>query len=576
MPAFPLGVSIVCRKITAHGTFHHSDRTDIILAIPPLRFAPHARRVAGVAAYLLAAAHPAAIAAQAVSDLGDEARTLPGGVIRFDVSESDTRYDLQYGPNGLRPLGAALSVDSLGVTQLPILRPTQSAVQGLLGDPNYRLTLGNMLVESSMRVSNTPLTLEIGLTHWLTIRGSVPIVRALNTVFFNPNSTLSGNIGINPALAFAAARDTDGNIYTQFVQAGGSLRQDLSGCQANSASASYCSTLLAQQSAAQALIAQSNAFASNFGQVYGTGAGTPGAVVPTGTSYAQAAIVARILGFSRMYAHFDSLTGGPRITTLVPIPAAPLAFNDAQTILATSLLGLSADSIESTSRSGLGDITLSATLQLFDSFRGNDSARTHPHGVNFRLAITGEYRRGTGAPIDPGAYLGLGSATGTGTNAVGVHAATDLLIGPHFWTSMIARVTTPLTNSITLRIPLDPANVYVPSAATQTVQETLGRLLDLEIDPHYTLNDYFGVTLHYRYLHKAADQYVGMVHLDSAATGSVPATLNANILDAGTSTTETRWGLGVTYSTVAATTRGHGHLPFDILVRPRADRHRDG
>ncbi len=503
-------------------------------------------------------------AAQAVSDPGDEARTLPAGVIRFDISESDTRYNLRYGANGLHPLGSDLSVDTLGALQLPVLAPVQTAVQGLVGDPTYRLTLGDMTVQSSTRVATTPITLEFGVTHWLTVRATAPLVRTTNEVFFNPNAHLTGNVGLNPALGFAAARDTDAALYNEFVMAGGTLGSDLVACQANPGSASYCAGLLAQQSAAQALIAQSGGFASNLARVYGAPTALPGGVVPTQNSAAQRAIVSRIAAFAAMYAHFDSLTGGPGIATVGPIGAAPVAWNDAQTIIASGLLGLSADSIQRSTQSGIGDIDLSATLQLFDSFRGHESERVHPHGFNLRTAVTGVYRLGTGSPTDPGALLGLGAGTGSGASAIGVHSATDVLIGPHFWASIVARLTTPMTDHLTLRIPLDAGNVYTPEFAEQAVTRTLGQLLDVEVDPHYSLTDYFGFTLHYRYLRKSADRYTGTFQLDSAATGYGPVTLDAGLLGAGTATTETRLGLGITYSTVAASVRGHSRIPFDI------------
>ncbi len=555
-PPFPC-VSIVCRKITGRGTFHHSGRTDIILSIQPLR-----------AALALAAALPPLVAhvaaAQAVSDIGDEARTLPAGVMRVDISESDTRYNLRYGTDGLRPLGSDLSVDTLGVTQLPILAPVQTALQGLLGDPTYHVTFGDMLVESSTRISTTPITLEFGVTHWLTVRATAPLVRTTNEVFFNPNANLSGNVGLNPALGFAAARDTDAALYTEFVQASATLGSDLAACQANPASASYCAGLLAQQAAVQALIAQSNGFAANLARVYGAPTALPGGVVPTQNSAAQRAIVSRIAAFAAMFAHYDSLTGGPGIPTVGPIGASPVAWNDAQTIIASGVLGLSADSIQRSTQSGIGDIDLSATFQLFDSFHGHESERLHPHGFNFRTAITGVYRLGTGTPTDPGALLGLGAGTGTGASAIGAHSATDILVGPHFWTSIVARLTTPLTDHLTMRIPLDPGNVYIPQFAEQTVTRTLGQLLDVEVDPHYTLNDYFGFTLHYRYIQKSQDRYSGTFHLDSAETGYGPVTLDAALLGLGTATTETRLGLGVTFSTVASHARGTARFPFDI------------
>lgn len=540
-------------------------RSDIILPtiLPrPLRFAPLPLTACAGILCALAAARP--LTAQAVSDDGDEARTLPAGVLRFDIAESDTRYNMRYGLNGLHPLGSDLSVDSLGVAQLPILAPIQTAVQGLTGIPGYGLTLGNMMVESSVRISTTPITAEFGVTHWLTLRATVPIVRAQDEVFFNPNSDGSGNVGINPALEFIAARDTDAALYNEFVAASGTLRSDLAACQANPGAASYCSSLLAQQTAVAALIAQSATFANNLSRVYGAPNGTPGAVVPTVNSAGQRAIVSRIASFAALYAHYDSLTGGSGISTLGPIPSAPMAWNDAETILTTGLLGLSADSIQSTSESGIGDINVSSTVQLYDSFHGDENARVHPHGFNFRTALTGLYRFGTGTPVDAGAYLGLGAATGTGASAVGVHSATDVFFGSHFWASFIARLTTPLTDQLTLRIPLYPGQVYTPAFSDQTVTRTLGRLLDLEFDPHYTLNDYFGLTIQYRYLKKAADRYAGTVHLDSAQTGYAPVTLDASVLGLGTATTETRLGFGVTYSTVSAADRGHVRVPFDI------------
>jgi carbohydrate-selective porin OprB len=89
-------------------------------------------------------------------------------------------------------------------------------------------------------------------------------------------------------------------------------------------------------------------------------------------------------------------------------------------------------------------------------------------------------------------------------------------------------------------------------------------MVDVEVAPRYTINEYVGITAQYRYLRKSADRYTGTFSLDSAATGFGPVTLNASMLDAGTATTEQRWGLGLTFSTVAAATRHASRIPFDV------------
>jgi len=553
------------RKIAATGVFiHFSHFQGLGRRRARTRFASAAALVGAAAAFFAAVCAPPCAQAQAVSSLGDEARTIPGGDIRISVSESDTRFNQRYGPGGLLPLGADLSVDSLNVAQLPILGASQTALQSLLGDPTYRLTLGNTVVGSAVRMSSTPITLEVGLTHWLTLRATAPIVRTHDEVFFNPNAQRIGNVGLNPALfTHTGARVTDSTLLAQFSTAGSTLQADLAACEANPASAAYCPSLDAQAAAATALIQQSGSFAAAMARVYGGGGSSAALVVPVINSAAQNAVSARVTSFASTYAHFDSLTGGPGITGPGPAPAAPLAYSDGQTLLTSPAFGLEADSLRSIDRTSIGDVDLSATLQLFDSFHGSDSARLHPRGFNVRTAVTGLFRLGSGLPKSPEDYIGIGAATGTGVNAVEVHSATDILFGRHLWASIIAIGTQPMTDQISARIPLSALNVYIPKFAEQMVGRSLGRSLSVEVDPHYSFNDYVGLTANYSYRRKETDRYTGRFAFDSAETGFGPTTLDASILDGGTDWTEHRIGLGLTLSTVAAAARGKS-IPFEV------------
>ena len=413
------------------------------------------------------------VGAQAVSDIDNEALTLPGGVVRLSAAESDTRYDSRYGSGGLQSLGSYLTLDSLGPSQLPILAPLQSSLRSLTGDPSLGVSLGGTEVTSSVRVSVTPIGLDIGLTRRLTLHAIVPIVRTHNEILFQPNVNGNGNVGLNPALATAAARAVDTSLYGEFAHATASLQSALAACAANPASAPYCASLDAQRTTADQLIAQSSSFAAGLSQVYGGDGRMPFPVVPVGNSPALAAINQRMQAFASRFAHFDSLTGGPQLSSQGPVGAPPLGLGDAQTLLTTDAAGLGYDSLQSVDRVGLGDIEFGATALLLDSFHGNDSARVHPRGFNYRLAVTGLFRLGTGTPIPPNALVGVG--TGTGANAVEVHAATDILIGSHFWFSLIARGTQPMADQISARIPLGLGDEFSPLFTQQMVTRTLGR-----------------------------------------------------------------------------------------------------
>ena len=501
--------------------------------------------------------------AQAVDAIGDESLTLPAGVTRLSIGQQDTRYDQHYGTNGLQPLGSYLTLDSLNVQQLPILGPLQNEIRSLAQDPTIGLTLGASFVESSVRVSVTPIGLDIGITRWLTLRASVPIVRSYDVVLFNPNANArTGNIGFNPALRYAAALAIDTALYGQFNLAGSSLLGALQSCQANPGSAGYCAALLAQQSAITSLVSQSNSFANTLSQVYGGNGKNPSVVVPVDSSGALNSINKRLQSFAAAYAHYDSLTGGPGITGPGPVGAPPIGLGDMTQLLTTNALGLGFDTLQTVNTTGIGDIDIGATALLLDSFHGNDSARIHPTGFNYRLATTFGFRIGTGQPNSPDQLVGVG--TGTGANAVKFDVSSDLIFGRHWWTSLAVRSTFPLTDQVTARIPLGLGEEFAPLFTKQMVGRTLGRSLDFEIDQHYGLNTYFAITAQYRYLQTSMSRYTGVFTVDSAVTGFGNVTLNANALNAGTASTAQQWGIGLTFSTVASTLGHPGRLPLDV------------
>src|SRR2546423_1720180 len=55
-----------------------------------------------------------------LSHTGDAA-PVPAGMLRLRVTNAWTRFDERFTSEGLKPLGADFSADSLGVRQLPLL-----------------------------------------------------------------------------------------------------------------------------------------------------------------------------------------------------------------------------------------------------------------------------------------------------------------------------------------------------------------------------------------------------------------------------------------------------------------------
>lgn len=523
----------------------------------PLRAACSLLLVALVAAFR--------VGAQPVPVPGDEARTLPGGVVRLWFGDDNTRENQFWAPNGsLQPRAAALNFDTLGVAQVPAFAPSQAGIRTLTGDQNFVLNFGKVVTGSDVRVESFPISLEAGITKHLTIRARLPIVHTRQNIFLNVNPTrFEGNVAFNPALGSAQALATDAGVFTQFQNAARTLQQALASCAANPA-APHCAAINSERSALQNLVAQGNTFANGVAQVYGGPGGAGALVVPVNGSTVQNQINSRDSSLTAQFNSAFRTIGLPVITLVQPV-AAPARAGVAEfdSLLTDTTFGFAVDSLRDIDTYGIGNAEVSATYQLFDSFHGNDTLRLHPHGFNYRLAVTGLFRLGTGAP--PAQNVLLDPGTGTGENAVEGHVATDLLFGKHLWATIVGRGTYQLSDNIVTRIPGAEGEVLNPLYSLTTVSRRLGNALELEVDPHYTVNDYFVVSGFYLFRHKDADTYTGTLSLDSAQTGIGPVKLNAAVLGLNTDYTTQRVGFGLTFSTVAAAAlRKHPWLPLDI------------
>jgi hypothetical protein len=504
----------------------------------------------------------AAVSAQTTTAPEDEARTLPVGVVRFSVADSNAHYSELFSNGGNVPILANLNTDSLGVKQLPLLAPAQSAIRTLTGNSSFNLSLGQVVADADIHMQRIPASVEVGVTRWLTIRAMVPIVQTETDVFVNVNPTrFTGNVSTNPAFSTPAALAADAAVYNQFIHASSVLTQALGTCRTNPA-APHCGAINADSSTIRSLISQGTTFANAIAQLYGGPNGAGQLVVPVSGTSAQNTINSKDATLTSQINSVYSTLGLPALTTLNPY-ASPghAAVNDLQELITNPALPYDYDTLRTVKHSGIGDAEISATVRLFDTF-ASDTLRFAPHGLNYRTAVTGLFRLGTGKPADPFSLTDPG--TGTGENALEVHSATDVMYGKHLWASVILRGTYQLADHLTMRIPDDASEALTPSANLATVGRQLGNTISLEVDPRYVFNDYISASTQYVITHHGQDSYTGTLSLDSAQTGYGPVQLNAAALGANTGYTAQEWGFGFTLSTVNAASRGKIHWPLDI------------
>jgi hypothetical protein len=505
--------------------------------------------------------------AQRVLGIGDDALVLPRGVFRFRTVGQWTWFNERYGkdtpgrPDGaLEPLGVDFTLDTIGVRQFPNLASLQAGLQQLTGNPNWNATLGNTVVNLRDHVAAFPFVFEAGLSKKFSIGIQVPYVVTHTATFFNVNTTRSeGNLGFNPAaFAVAPAITQNTTFFTQFTTAAATLQAQLDACGANPAASPNCPLLNANRANANALIQNSNAFSGGVNQIY-----TTSPFVPIVGTDAQLAIEARVAAFKALYAQFGQSGTSAIITTNGPFASQNrLTLHDAQTILNNSAFGITANPLQSTGHSHLGDIDVGGKFSVFDSFGGSTEARMTPHGLNFRTAVGGIFRFPTSQIESPDDFVDLG--TGRGAKAIEGRWFSDLLVGSHFWQSFVLRINKPFADEQEMRIIDLPNEELAPLYRKQMVHRALGTAFEFETSPRIVVNDFFAISGQYVYRHKAQDKYTGTFTIPAAVTGFSDLNIDASTLNLETETWEHRLGGGIAYSNLYSFDQGKAKLPFEV------------
>lgn len=475
--------------------------------------------------------------------IGEDA-TLPApGTLRFAAGAEFTFSDALRRADGSRvPLGTRFTGGDLGAADVPSLRPVESALRAAGAPPGFTLSLGATTASAAVTVTRVPLSLEYGITRWLSLGVSAPLIRRHVDVQLRPNANgVTGNVGLNPFFASGTARAAAIAFHTSVLGAETSFAAALGQCSQNPSGAG-CAAVLANST----LGTEAGALRQAIATVYGGGPRTPSAFVPLVGSDVQAAIASRV---AALRAAFQQVRDAG---AAVDVPDAP-APDAATAALGSALLaefitdpgvGLGASEIRPFTHTNLGDIDASVRVALYDGFE-------RPGFLRLRSALTATFRIAAGPSRDPANFIDPGS--GDGQNDLELRLVTDAGFGRRLGTTVV--VGRNWQRPDRQRVRAGDA-LLLPATATRTVERDLGDVMTLDVLPRYLLTRFLALAASASHRRKAADRYAGGAPSDGWGLVAPPAG----------SYHETRAGLGVVFSTRRAN-RGIAGAPVEIAYQ---------
>jgi len=505
------------------------------------------------------AARPGAAQAQTVAGLGDDAIPLPKGAKRFLIAGLWNDWDAVYassanGGSNRRPLLAALSTSQAGVAIFPQLVSAEAGVRTLTGQSAFSLSLGALDAAGEVRQSVAPLGVSLGLTRRLSLRLLVPYVESRDVTQLLLNRVGStANVGMNPAYVAGtgvAARSTNGIILAQLDLARTQLAAEITRCA--STTAIGCEAIRGNPAGAQALVLRAATTRTAIAAVYGTATNGGAPVVPIENGSAQTAVRATIATLRSDFAAFG-VTGiaqgaAPAGATTVYGPGGMAR------IVSDTAWKLGYDRLGNTRRAGIGDIDLTASYLLFDSFQADQVRRLLTPTRGVRSMLTAGWRFGTAGADradDP-----FDVPIGDGANALLVRSTTDLVFTRSVWMSATVRAVKPMTDEIALALPFrNEVNVFDAFSTGKAVR-ALGTRFELEVAPRVSFGQFFGVSAAYLVRHWGADRYEAVDPNASAGP----------LTDGGTaSRTVHAAAFGASFSTLASYVRGRSRFPAEVI-----------
>lgn len=510
---------------------------------------------------LLAASRPAF--AQRVLGVGDDASTLPRGVLRVTAGVLWERANERYDADGkLRALGAASSTSSWNGRYDPRLAAAGPLVSALSGLAGFDASLGALSIARRDAAVDGPIGVEVGVWSRLTVGARVRVANhAIEpSVRVNP-ARVEGTMGFNPAWSSSTARDRNTQLVTQFDSATAQVTRRIAQCQAAPATAG-CTSVLGNVAGAQALVAGARVFATALNQLYGGRSGALGLpFVPVGSGAAQQAILQRVLGYRDQFSAF----GNSALGTQGPAGGALFSPADLTRLLTDSLYGYQLRPLRAVHAYSPGEIAVHAKLRLFQTI-GDDTAGIR--GFAVRQSAGASLRlSGGGAPAANEVFA---PSTGEGTRGFAAQSFTDLWYGNRYSATIVLGFDQGQSQEFMMRVP-DASGPTVGGAPFPLVMAARGvslsrtpaARLDASVTPRLAVTRSIWVGGSWAWSQQGADSW-----RVAAAPAGIPALVaDAQSWAAGTDWSEQRVALGGTYSTVEAARLGRARFAVDVTYQ---------
>jgi hypothetical protein len=517
-----------------------------------------ARDLAGCVA--LAAAAASSAAAQTGISHDEDAAPVPARTLRLSAANVWTQYDSRFATNGIRPLGADLSTDSLGPRQLPNLEPTERALQALTGNPSTRLTLGRLDVRSDARIVSTNLALDYGVTRRFSVGVLVPIVQTRRTAQARVNvdtaAAVRANVGYVPVLGRAdVARATLGTVNA-LTEASARITQLLGRCQ-QAPAAAECDPVRGREVSAAAAARSAADFASAVTAAYGTTLQTALIAPRTGSPLATLIDARRAALEAQLRTYVPSASVAALATASTEFAYADFQGRNGVAGLLQSRLGGGLDSIRTSERIGVGDVQLRARYLVIDRVTYDTGA---VRGLQTRLAVTGALRFATSVADSTANLVDIGTGDGAGAE---VRSALDIA-GRRVGVTLAARYARSLARTVSVPV-LGYASGEFPLPVFGEVSRTAGDVMAMDVTPRLFFGEWMAFEGQYGFERRGGTTYSG-----GAAAAPDPLCLACQGASPITSTPATAMqviGVGLRYSTVDAYLRGRARYPVEVSYR---------
>jgi hypothetical protein len=400
-----------------------------------------------------------ALPAPGVAQDGDWS-VLRKGDLRVGVLGDFIWGDERYGVNGdVLPLAGPFEVEN-AATLFPEFEKLGQRLFDITGDGSAAPVLGSSQATLQTSQTRVPLTLELGLTSWLTLGATVPFHRSRVEAEIGILPSALANVGTNPAIS----------NYDAVLAFTRELTEAAAG-------------LPAEQSTIW------TSWAANWVDAYAASAVFPA----TGTVGGEALLEA-VAEFNAVL----SAAGLPTVGTAVPLADAPLDRDDLRALLSDPQGPYQYYPPSIPLLWGLGDVEVEARLRVLQGGPRRETGRPS-HG----LTLMGRVRLPTGSGEDPRGIYDI--PRGDGQLDLEAGAAGWFRFG-RFGLAGSGSYTLARTGTVLRRI-APPDIPLVPLANLAEVEWTPGNLLTLELRPSFAVADPLWLEVDYRYRSKGDDQY---------------------------------------------------------------------